>query len=265
MSKIQSYFYLLSQIKEGDIIAVKSHGSHNTLTIIAYAEVVKRNGTVYEYQKKNLGHHIHVEYLDAGFHKKLELTYAAAIHHLTIKKDKEKFYKIFGWYGDYFETDNKVDSFEDDYEYQTNKGKDDCYNEKAELSFERSASVSVTVKRIHNRIQNRFVKYLKATYPEDLCGGEIQYIDAKRESQNEIFIYEIKPYESVYACIRSGIGQLLDYSHKLKSKKTKRIFIVGPNKPEPYDSDFIIELKRILMIPFGYIAFDEITSTVVEF
>src|SRR5690606_16354010 len=38
--KLQTIFRKLTKIKEGDIIAVKSHGAHNQLTIIAYAEVV---------------------------------------------------------------------------------------------------------------------------------------------------------------------------------------------------------------------------------
>ena len=59
--KVQAIFKKLSKIKEGDIIAVKSHGSHNQLTIIAYAEVVKRNGSIYEHRKELLGHHINVE------------------------------------------------------------------------------------------------------------------------------------------------------------------------------------------------------------
>lgn len=47
--KVKGYFRLLSQIKEGDIIAVKSHGGYNKLTIIAYAEVRSVNGSVYEH------------------------------------------------------------------------------------------------------------------------------------------------------------------------------------------------------------------------
>jgi len=49
--KIQAIFRKITQIKEGDIIAVKSHGAHNQLTIIAYAEVVKRDGKIYEHRK----------------------------------------------------------------------------------------------------------------------------------------------------------------------------------------------------------------------
>jgi hypothetical protein len=263
--KIQSYFRLLSQIKEGDIIAVKSHGARNQLTIIAYAEVVKRRGSVYEHNEDELGHHIHVDFLNAGFYKKLGLNYAGTIHQLTPKKDGEKFYKVFGWYNDTPKQEDGVELLEADDEYDADKTGEGSYNEKSETSFERSASASVKVNLIHSRIQNRFVKYLQENYPDDSPTGEKQRIDAKRETVNEIIIYEIKPYESVYACIREGIGQLLDYSHQLKSRKRKRIIIVGPNKPETHDLDFIEEIKNVLHIPFGYIAFDEATLTAKEF
>lgn len=262
-NKMQSYFRLLSQIKEGDIIAVKSHGSHNQLTIIAYAEVVKRNGSIYEHNQDELGHHIHVDFLDAGFYKKLGLNYAGTIHQLTPTKDGENFNKVFGWYNDTPLKGSSLDivNSEDD-ESETIEGN---YNEKSEISFERSATASIKVNLIHNRIQNRFVKYLIENYPEDKPTGERQRIDAKRETQKEIFIYEIKPFESVYACIREGIGQLLDYSHKLKSKKVKRIIIVGPNEPEKYDLDFITSIRTVLQIPFGYISFNEVTLIAKEF
>ncbi len=263
--KIQRYFYLLSQIKEGDIIAVKSHGAHNQLTIIAYAEVVKRNGSVYEHNEDVLGHHIHVDFLDAGFYKQLGLTYAETIHQLTPKKDEEYFYKVFGWYAEapVKKTDVTLIDTEDD-EEQEEYG-ESGYNEKSETSFERSATASVKVTLVHNRIQNRFVKYLMDTYPNDINIGERKRIDARRETPNEIIIYEIKPFESVYACIRDGIGQLLDYSHQQKSQKQKRIVIVGPNEPEQHDLEFITTLKSILQMPFGYIAFDEATLTATEF
>ncbi|NOZ46148.1 MAG: hypothetical protein GXO79_05125 [Chlorobi bacterium] len=259
--KIQRYFRLLSKIKEGDIIAVKSHGAHNRLTIIAYAEVVKRNGSIYEHNENKLGHHINVDFLDAGFYKQLGLTYAETIHQLTPKKDGDKFNKVFGWYADTLIKDREVIigmEEGDDLE-------DSNYNEKSETTFERSATASVKVNLVHNRIQNRFLKYLMTTYPNDINIGERNRIDAKRETNSNIFIYEIKPFESVYACIRAGIGQLLDYSHLLKSKKNKKIIIVGPNEPEQRDIDFIIAIKNVLQIPFSYIAFDEEKLKLKEF
>ena len=263
--KIQRYFKLLSQIKEGDIIAVKSHGSHNQLTIIAYAIVVKRNGSVYEHNEDALGHHIHVDFLDAGFYKYLGLTYAETIHCLTPKKDEENFYKVFGWsVSPTIETEDatvfEVETDED----ETIDGVN-IYNEKSETPFERSATASYTVNLIHNRIQNRFLKYLIKNFPNDKNIGERSRIDAKRENENEVFIYEIKPFESAYLCIREGIGQLFDYSHQYKTMKQKNILIVGPNQPNEIDLEFINSLKNNLKISFKYLAFDENNLIVNEY
>ena len=71
-----------------------------------------------------------------------------------------------------------------------------------------------------------------------------------------MFIYEIKPFESAYLCIREGIGQLFDYSHQYKTMKQKNILIVGPNQPNEIDLEFINSLKNNLKISFKYLAFD---------
>lgn len=262
LSKIQAYFRLLSQIKEDDIIAVKSQGGHNKLTIIAYAMVVKRNGSIYQHNQNVLGHHIHVDFLNARFQKKLELTYAGTIHQLNPIKDGKKFHEVFGWYAN-TSLNGEAELIDTDYDEETTGETD--YNEKLENSFERNASAGVKVNLIHNRIQNRFMKYLEKTYPNDKRKGEKKRIDAMRESNKEIFIYEIKPFESVYSCIREGIGQLIDYAHQVNSKKEIRIIIVGPNEPEQIDKDFINAVRSIVQIHFSYLAFDESALTVKEY
>ncbi|MNK11850.1 hypothetical protein D3C87_298990 [compost metagenome] len=265
LGKIKGYFRLMAQMKAGDIIAVKSQGAYGQLKIIAYAEVVERKGSIYWHDEDVLGHHIHVEFLDAGFVNDTGETYAGTIHRLTREKDGTAFNKIFGWYAG--SNLQEVDPEEADETSETiiDETDEEGYNEKVETSFERSAIASVTVNRVHNRIQNRFIQYLKETYPNDLCSGEKKYIDARRISSEGVFIYEIKPFANVYTCIRQGIGQLFDYMHQEKSKKQKRIMIVGPNEPNPADLKFLEEIKKMLSVPFAYVAFDESTMTAKEY
>lgn len=256
--KLQTIFRKLTKIKEGDIIAVKSHGAHNQLTIIAYAEVVKRNGKIYEHRNDLLGHHINVEFLDAGFSKPIGLTYAETIHELTKKKDGTKFDKVFGWYSDIQKETITLNEFDDDEEFNEEYLEDTgfAYNDKSEESFNRNAIASVKVNQIHNIIQNRFIRYLSEKYPNDCVKGEKNRIDARRETDIKVHIYEIKPYENVFSCIRDGIGQLLDYSHHYNTKKEIKIYIVGPNEPNKKDLDFIEAIKNNLKISFNYISFD---------
>lgn len=265
LGKIKGYFRLFSRIKAGDIIAVKSHGRFNKLKIIGYAQVVERDGSVYFFDEDILSHHICVEFLDTSFLINFEYTYAGTIHQLTAKKDGDAFYDIFNWFSNVSiieDEDNTVIDTEAEAEFETD---DSGYNEKDEGTYERSAIASTTVNRIHNRIQNRFIEYLNLTYPNDACSGEKRYIDAKRVTATEYIIYEIKPFASVYTCIKEGIGQLFDYMHKEVTKKNKQIMIVGPNRPEGRDLDFIEELRTLLNVPFGYLAFDEKKMQAVEY
>lgn len=263
--KIRRYFKLLSEIKAGDIIAVKSHGAHNSLTILAYAKVVERNGSVYENTPGNLGHRIHVEFLEAGLYKKLGLTYAETIHKLTPGKDKEKFFKVFGWYSNVPEPNGSEIEGENQDDGNNNDGDEGEYNEKTEGTAQRGSVAATHVQLIHNRIQNRFITYLKKTYPNDKPTGEKRRIDAKRENNTTVFIYEIKPSMSVYSCVREALGQLMDYSHNYNTRKSKRIIAVGPSIPDADDLAFINSIRALLKIPFAYIAFDEKTLTAEEF
>lgn len=267
MGKVKGYFRLFAQMRPGDIIAVKSHGSFSKLQIIGYAQVVERNGSVYFYDTNSLGHHINVEFLDASFVRSFNYNYAATIHQLTASKDGNAFYDIFNWY-----VENERPSVEEDplIESEPDAGdndesEEDGYNSKMEGSFQRGAIAGATVNLVHNRIQNRFLTYLKTTYPNHSCSGEKRYIDAKRITDKKCIIYEIKPFASVYTCIREGIGQLFDYMHRENTKKKKYIMIVGPGKPSKKDLQFIAEMKKLVNVPFGYLAFDEKNLKAVEY
>jgi hypothetical protein len=266
LSKMQRFFRLLSQIKPGDIIAIKSHGRFNKLTIIAYAQVVEKNGSVYEYDPDDLGHKIHVEFLDTGFTKKTGLNYSETIH--TLKPTHKHFNQVFGWYASQG-IDEEMQNVEvisppmqND---QNEEDEGNAYNKKMEGSYERGPIAAVQVRRIHNEIQNKFIQYLDTTFPNHSIKGEKIWIDAQRETKSEVYIYEIKPYSSVYACVREGIGQLLDYHHQHPSDKQKHILIVGQNEPEDKDIKFIDAVRTNLSIPFKYLAFDTRNLTVTEF
>lgn len=266
ISKIKTIFRKFSKIKEGDIIAVKSHGAYNKLTIIAYAQVVARNGNIYEHRPELLGHHINVEFLDAGFSKLIGLNYAETLHGLN-SNDVKLLEKIFGLYSG-LEIENVcLDEFYDEneeFEAGFIEETGFSYNNKSEESFNRNAISAVKVNQVHNIIQNHFIRFLDEKYPNTVK-GERNRIDAYRETLDEVHIYEIKPYENVFSCIRDGIGQLLDYSHNYKSKKAIRIYIVGPNKPNEKDLKFINAIRTNLKIQFSYIAFDYANHNLIEY
>ena len=255
---VKVYFRLLSQIKEGDIIAVKSFGSFGNLTIVAYAQVVKRDGSVYFNDEDDLGHCIHVEFLDANFNLSLGLNYAKTLYQLKPETHGEHFNKIFGWFSSVnAQNENEEEEvITEESKEETENTPDQGYNEKDESSFTRSPMASVVVNRYHNRIQNRFMRYLEKEFPNYILSGEKSYVDAKRENEFELVLYEIKPFANAFDCIRSGIGQLIGYWHKSSPGKTKSIVIVGPNAPDAAGQLFIDSIKGIIGISFFYLAFD---------
>jgi len=73
-NSINALKYFLS-LRPGDLVAVKGDGSpkgkEGYLSIVGIAEVVEKNGKVYEYDPNNLGHIINVKFLNAPIFKEL--------------------------------------------------------------------------------------------------------------------------------------------------------------------------------------------------
>ncbi len=212
---LRRYFRILLRLKPGDIIALKSHGSHGRLEIIAYAIVVERAGKIYEHRPDKLGHHINVEFLETDIARQTTLTYAGTIH----KVDPNKSTHLREIFGPYLQMDNPL--FDDaDIE-------DGVHSPKSELPYLRGPVAAKMVNQLHNIIQNHFYDYLLQTYPnEDITveyGGQV---DVLRENDNEMWFYEIKPIENVGSCLREAIGQLLDYAYKYR-KQNKKIILVA--------------------------------------
>jgi 5-methylcytosine-specific restriction enzyme B len=75
-------------LKPGDMVAVKSDGSpkgkEGYLSIVGIAEVIEKDGKVYEYDPNDLGHTINVKYLEAPIFKELDLGgYGRTMHKLS--------------------------------------------------------------------------------------------------------------------------------------------------------------------------------------
>jgi hypothetical protein len=245
-------------LKVGDLIAVKSHGRFGQLTIIAYAVVKELNGKVYEPDNadfpQGLGHIVHVEFLETNLWIETGLTYAKTIHKIVPGLRPGHFEKIFGSYSSLEESHTAGNSEEDD---QSGDDTEDRINEKQTDDYVRVGTYNSIVKRTHNKIQLKFARFLKGVFPNDIVRTETNYIDVKRENKEEIYYYEIKPYNSAYSCVRNGIGQLLDYYHSNPPKSKKiRLVIVGTAKPNSIDLRFINFIKNTITIPFEYIEYD---------
>ncbi len=245
--------YFLS-IKVGDIIAIKSHGQYGNLTIIAYAEVIEVSGKVYYHSVENdLGHCINVSFLEKEFYKNVGLNYALTIHQIIPNIKENHFEKIFGSYA-ILEDDKSVESeTDDDFELSESR-----INEKQTESQNRDVSYTTAVKKTHNKIQSAFAKHLLKEYPKDVIRTEYKFIDILRQNESELFYYEVKPYNIAYNCIRTAIGQLLDYYHSNPhGKKEIHLRVVGSAPITNSDKKFIDFIKDSLKVSFDYISFDK--------
>jgi hypothetical protein len=248
----QTLSHFLS-IKEGDIIAVKSKGQFNALTIIAYAEVVKVDGKIYFHDETNeLGHCINVNYLEIDLDKYVGLNYAQTIHQIIPNQRIGHFEKIFGNYTllEKESADNEIDD-----EVELNGSKVSTNKIK---SHKREVSYSTTINRIHDKLRDAFALNLQVKYPEDNIHTEYKFIDVVRQNSEELFYYEVKPFNTVYGCIRSAMGQLLDYTYSNPDTKKKiSVVVVGSAEIDDKSEKFIEFVKLNLNIPFDYIQFNE--------
>ncbi|RYF87474.1 MAG: hypothetical protein EON98_00260 [Chitinophagaceae bacterium] len=243
-SKLKSYFKILLNLKPGDIIAVKSHGSHGNLKIIAYGVVVEREGKVYEHRKSGLGHHINVDFIELDINRTFTYNYAGTIHH--VKNDKLDHLKAI--FGPFLQVDNIALDSEDDSTI-TEDGR-----LKSENSYHRGPVAAKMVLQLHNIIQNSFYKDLKEKFPKDTItlefGGRV---DIVRESNKERFLYEIKPFENVIGCLREATGQLLEYAFRFPSPKPTTLIVVGPGEVKGEATQCLDHLSEVISYPFQYI------------
>jgi hypothetical protein len=98
-------------LRPGDLVAVKGDGSpkgtEGYLSIVGIAEVIEKNGKVYEHDPNGLGHVINVKFLNAPIFKELSLGgYGRTIHKLSNDEHIKLIFKSNNEMG-YFEELNK--------------------------------------------------------------------------------------------------------------------------------------------------------------
>lgn len=256
-TSIRTFKYFLN-LKKGDLIAVKSHGNFGNLTVIAYAEVREVNGSVYVFGDDDLGHLIHVDFLETGLNIKTGLNYAATIHKIVPGEKAGHFEKIFGGYSIAFRTEEFLEDevYNDDDPLEGSNDELNDIREKDTSTYIRTGTVTQVVRQVHNTIQNAFARYLEEKYPNDRVKTERQRIDIWRKSDTGFYIYEVKPYHTAYACIREALGQLTDYAFSKASSRITYLIVVGIAKPSQWEMKYIRFLKENLGLHFSYEYYD---------
>jgi len=237
---------LFLNLKPGDLIAVKDSGSPKGrqpyLSIRAYAVVVERDGEVYTHDPKDLGHLIHVEFIEDSSFIELPLGgYGRTIQRLTNREHTEQ---IFSLYHEALDTTGSI------------KGK---IRTKINTSKQyRTGSAAYIANAAHNILQKKVYEYLCERFGMANVELEKDNIDITLDRSNAITIYEVKPYLSAKQCIREALGQLLLYSYRYHVQalgQQLQLAVVGPNEPSLQDSKFLKYVKDSIRLPVKYMNF----------
>ncbi len=78
-----------------------------------------------------------------------------------------------------------------------------------------------------------------------------------RDKDKSFIYYEFKTGEAVQACIREGLGQLLEYAYYPAEERAKKLIIVSPNPIDDYSRDFIRSLRSRFGLPVYYVRYDK--------
>lgn len=119
----------------------------------------------------------------------------------------------------------------------------------------------------HKKIQNAVVELLKDQYinlclekgEESLTSGQRVDIKGIYKKTNEWHYFEVKT-SSAKQSIREALGQILEYSfYDNKSARATKLYIVGPEKPNEKDIDYIKKLREMYNLPiwFRWFSFED--------
>lgn len=123
----------------------------------------------------------------------------------------------------------------------------------------------VLIDPLHKKIQNAVAEIIKDQYvhlyvESGLANGKGQRVDIKGilKETDEWHYFEVKT-DSAKKSIREALGQILEYAHYPHTKRATKLFIVGPQKPDDKDMQYMEFLRSTYGIPvwFRWYSFEE--------
>ena len=126
-----------------------------------------------------------------------------------------------------------------------------------ELQRKRAAQQATTIDPQHIRLQNRLFRALKERYPCSSVWYEKDHVDLQvvDDTSGSIF-YEIKTDPSAKKCIRSALGQLLEYSSYPAEKRAEKLVVVGDAWATEDDRSYLRHLRETYSLRIYYARFD---------
>ena len=232
---------LFLTMRPGDLVAVKRFaapmGKTPRLVICGYAVVKAKKGIVYHYEKGHrLPHQINVDFLLADKDREFPIGgYGMTISRLS-KPDHIK--QIFAPLGklasaDREELENK----------STVEARENALRSISEYSY--SIHKRVKVSPQHNKLQNRLYEQLVKIHGSKCVLMEKDRVDIQVRIGNEATLYEIKPFQSAFLCLRDALGQIMLYAWRNHVPNLKmNLVIAGPCKMTKNEEDFLSYLQQ---------------------
>ena len=117
------------------------------------------------------------------------------------------------------------------------------------------------IDRFHYKMQNSAYKQLVKIYgnnnirTERPIGIGLAVDLSVKDGISEIF-YEFKTSNSVRACIREALSQLLEYSYYPNKERAKKLIIVSQNPINKQAKDYLSKIRSQFNIPVYYKKYD---------
>ncbi len=126
---------------------------------------------------------------------------------------------------------------------------------------------TILIDPLHKKIQNAVYELLKGEYVHlyvekgdtSLPGGRRVDMKGKFKETGDWHYFEVKT-SSAKQSIREAMGQIMEYSHyDHMSTRAKKLFIIGPEKPDEKDSAYLKKLRDMYGLPiwFRWYSFQE--------
>lgn len=119
----------------------------------------------------------------------------------------------------------------------------------------RAAQRETTITPRHVRLQNRLYEYLCNEYGPENVGYEDGFVDLTATTPGCRTFFEIKIEQSARRCIRSAMGQLLEYAHYAERNRAERLVVVGDMPASDDDRAYMYFLRHRYNLELYYSRF----------
>ena len=124
--------------------------------------------------------------------------------------------------------------------------------ERFEAERTRAGQKATTYDPRHVRLQNRLYRNLCALYGRSSIRYEEGFVDLAIVGDEHVTYIEIKTDLTVKSCIRSALGQLVEYAHYPNLNEADTFLVVGDAMPVQDNITYLEHLRAMYGLPIHY-------------